>query len=334
VRAVLETLGRGFRSVALNWGLVVLLLAVNLGLALLLAVPLAVQLERDLAHRGASVEMMYGFDHDWWSRWSEEQEGFARTFGPDVLGTGFAFRNVDLLLRGHLPAGLFARRTRADDAPSDDSVVAIDPAVLALGALYLIAQAFLAGGLLGVFRTPQGGWTFRGLVHGCGFYFARILRVSLLALLLAALVFALNAPLSRWLDERARAAVSETTALALGFGRHALLLLALILVHMLSSYAKVIVVREERQSAALALLSSLGFCARHFFAALGQYLAVIALGVLLLKAWAGVDARLTVSGWTSQLLALALLQLLVLGRIALRLGLLAGQLELNRTRGR
>ena len=27
----------------------------------------------------------------------------------------------------------------------------------------LLVQVFLTGGLLGVFRSPQGGWTFRGL---------------------------------------------------------------------------------------------------------------------------------------------------------------------------
>ena len=197
--------------------------------------------------------MMYGFDYDWWAQWSERQQGPPSALSPEILGTGFAFRNLELLLKGALPAGLFARGGRAP----------LDPTILGLGVLYLLLQVFLTGGLLGVFRAPAGGWTVRGLLHGSGFYFGRLFRVSLLALAAAVVVFALNAPFARWIDGLAREAVSERTAIALTLGRHALLLLALVAVHMVSSHAKVLVVREERLSSVLAFLSSLGFCARN-----------------------------------------------------------------------
>jgi hypothetical protein len=327
---MLTALREGFLSVGRNWGLVILVLVTNILFAALLAVPLASQLEADLRHRESSVEMMYGFDYDWWSKWSAAQEGFTRSFSPAVFGTGFAFRDLDLLLDGRLPAGPFAR---GPDKESNGEPP-VDAAVVGLGALYLLVQTFLAGGLLGVFRAPQGGWTFRGLAHGCGFYFARILRVSFVALALAAVVFTLNVPFARWLDGLAREAVSERTAIALTLGRHALLLLVLLFVHMASSFAKVTVVREERRSAVLAFLSSLGFCARNLFAALGQYAVVVVLGLLLLAAFGALDARWGATGWKSQLVVLALFETVLLGRIALRLGLLAGQLELARARGR
>ena len=319
---MLTALGSGFRALGRNWGLVVLVLLANLGFALVLAVPLSLQLEGDLANRGASSAMMYGFDYDWWAEWSKRQGGPSSALVPDILGTGFAFRNLDLLLKGSLPAGLFAG---GDDVP-------LDTTTLGVGALYLLLQVFLAGGLLGVFRAPQGGWTVRGLVHGSGFYFGRLFRVSLLALAAAGVVFAANAPFARWVDGLARETVSERTAIALTLGRHALLLLALVLVHMVSSYAKVLVVCEERLSAVLAFLSSLGFCARHFLAALGQYVVVLALGGALLFLFGALDARLAVVGWKSQLVALVLFQLFVAARIALRLGLLASQVELQRGR--
>jgi len=320
---MLTALGSGFRALGRNWGLVVLVLLANLGFALVLAVPLSLQLEGDLANRGASSAMMYGFDYDWWAEWSKRQGGPSSALAPDILGTGFAFRNLDLLLKGSLPAGLF---TGGDDVP-------LDATTLGVGALYLLLQVFLAGGLLGVFRAPRGGWTARGLVHGSGFYFGRLFRVSFLALAAAGVVFAANAPFARWVDGLAREAVSERTAIALTLGRHALLLLALVLVHMVSSYAKVLVVCEERLSAVLAFLSSLGFCARHFLAAFGQYVVVLALGGALLFLFGALDARLAVVGWRSQLVALVLFQLFVAARIALRLGLLASQVELQRGRG-
>ncbi len=321
---MLSALRDGFRSLARNWGLVVLVLLANVAFALVLAAPLASELDKDLAGLGASGGMMYGFDFDWWAEWSQGQVGPSSAFAPDVLGTGFAFRNLELLLRGALPAGLFAPRGH----------LGVDATVLGLGALYLLLQVFLSGGLLGVFRAPRGGWTVRGLAHGGGFYFGRLFRVSLLALLAAGLLFAANAPFARWVDGLAREAVSGRTAVALTFARYALLLLGLVVVHMVSSYAKVLVVCEERLSAGLALLSGIGFCARNLRSALGQYAAVLVLGVAVLALFGAVDARLAVVGWKTQLVALALFEAFVAARVALRLGLLASQVELHAARGR
>jgi hypothetical protein len=321
---MLSSLASGFRSLARNWGLVVLVLLANLAFALALAVPLSMRLERDLAGRGASRAMMYGFDYDWWSEWSERQVGPSSALSPDLLGTGFAFRNLELLLRGALPAGLFAPGER----------LGVDPTTLGVGALYFLLQVFLAGGLLGVFRAPRGGWTVRGLVHGAGFYFGRLLRVSLLALAAAGVLFAVNAPVARWVDGLAREAVSGRTSIVLVFGRYALLLLGLVLVHVVSSYAKVLVVCEERLSAGLAVLSSLGFCARNLLAVLGQYVVIAALGVVLLALFGALDTPLTVVGWRTQLVALALFEVFVAAKVALRLGLLASQVELHAARGR
>lgn len=314
---MIPSLSAGFRSVLRNPGLVLLVLGTNLLLALLLAVPLAGVLEDSLTHTGASRRMMQGFDFDWWSAFSENATGPASAVAPDLLGTGFALCNLDQLLRGAVPAGLFSR----DGAP--------DASILGAAALYFLLQLFLTGGILGVFRAPAGGWTFRGLVHGSGFYFGRMLRVALVALVLAGLLFAANVPFAKHVDRLAMEAVSERTALALGFGRRVVLLVGLVIVHMLSSHAKVLVVREERLSAIGAFLSSAAFCVRRLPAALGQYGLVGLAGAALLAAFALVDARLAVSGFRTQLLALLLFEAFVVGRISLRLGLLASQLELQ-----
>jgi len=327
--AILGALGEGFAAAWRNRGLAVVVVLVSLGLAAVVAAPLAVSVAHDLEHTGSSVEMMYGFDHGWWKEWSERQTGPSAALGPDLLGVGFAAKNLDLLLRGYLPLGLFTGPREAADS-GNEPAPGIDPVILGLGALYLLAQTFLTGGLLGVFREPAGRWTFRGLVHGSGFYAGRMLRVMLLALLGAGIVFALHAPVARWANAHAREAVSETTALAWSLGHYALLLLALVLVHMVSSFAKVIVVVEERSSALLAVVSSLGFCRRRLGRALGQYAVVAALGALLLLAWGSIDGRFEVTGYKSQILFLALAQVFVLARVGLRLALLAGQVALYR----
>jgi len=307
----------GFRGLLRNPGLIVLVLVLNAAVALVAALPVASLLWQDLSHTGASTRMMYGFDYDWWSRFDHQAKGLAGDLAPDLLGTGFLWRNLDLLLRGAVPAGLFSGFTGTGAV------------VLGLAALYWLLQVFLSGGLLALFRAPAGGWTFRGLVHACGFHFARLLRIALLAVAVAALLFAAWRPLGSWSDHLAREAVSERAALFLVFGRAALLLVALLLLHMVSSYAKVILVCEERRSAVLAMAASLGFCARHLGAVLAQYLAVGLLGAALVLLFALLDGWLEVSGWKTQLLALALFEGFLAARIALRLGLLAGQVELE-----
>jgi hypothetical protein len=99
---------------------------------------------------------------------------------------------------------------------------------------------------------------------------------------------------------------------------------------MLSSYAKVIVAVEERSSAVLAFVSALGFCLRNLRRAAGQYVVVAALAVLLLLVWKALDAGVDTVGYRTQAVTLVLGQAFVLGRIGLRLALLASQVALFR----
>lgn len=320
-------LREGFRRVRRSWGLVAVLLVVNVALAAVLAVPLARTLEKDLAKTEAARGMLYGFDYGWWSQWADAQSGWTSTFAPDIFGHGFAFRNVDLLLKGTLPAALF---TVESDEGEGGREPLVDRMILGFGILYLLVQTFLAGGLLGVLRGEQGTWTVRGLLHGSGFYCGRFLRLAVLALLTDFVVFRLNVPITKWAEHHAHEAVAETTAMAWLLGRHALLLLALLFVNMISGYAKVIVVVEERSSAILAFLSSLAFCFRNVLRTFGHYLAVAGLGLLLLVLWNALDSRWEVSGYKTQIVSLLLAQALVFGRLGLRLMLMGGQIALYR----
>lgn len=330
---MLDAVAQGTSRVARSPGLVSLLLGVNVLSAALLAVPLARTLEMDLRHTDAAGAMTRGFDFPWWSQWSDAQHGWTSSFAPDVFGVGFAFRNVDLLLRGYLPAGLFLApepETERAGGGAGEGKAGVDPVILTLGAAYLLLQTFLAGGVMATLRGPRGGWTVRGLLHGSGFYFGRFLRLTLLVLAVDFVLFGLNVPFARWADHRAREAVSEETAQAWLLGRHALLLLAILWVNMVSGYAKAIVVLEERASAALALVSAVSFALARPLRAFGHYLAVAALGVALLAVWHALDARWEPAGYASQVVTLLLAQALMAGRIALRLVLWAGQIVLLR----
>jgi hypothetical protein len=322
---ILDAARRGLRRAASLWGLVAFLLVLNLATAAVLAVPLADTLRDDLTNRAAAERMLYGFDYPWWSAWGDAHP--QTTFGPDIFGSGFAFKNLDLLLRGYLPAGLFAV---PDPEKPDGGATAIDSTVLALGAAYLVLQVFLSGGVIAALRAPRPEWTVRGLLHGSGFYFGRLLRLAVLMLLVDAVVFALNAPLARWADMQAREAVSERTAIVWMLGRHALLLLALIAVSMVSSYARVLMVLEERSSALLALLSAAALCLGSFLRTFGHVLLMTALAVVGLFLWSVLDRHWETTGYKTQLVTFVLLEGFVFLRLFLRVATLGGQVTLAR----
>jgi hypothetical protein len=305
--------------VSLNPGLAALLWSVNLGLAALLAVPLASALGADLDGSGAAGRMLHGFDWSWWASWRERQTGYAGTLGPAILGIGLGFDNMARLLRGELPLRLFAGNgPGAGEAP-----------VLALGAVYMLAQLYLWGGVLAAVRGG-GRWSLRGLLHGGGFYFPRLLRVALLSLAGAGFVFALHMPLAAWAEERARLAVSESAASTWLIGHHLALAVGLASILTASGYAKVISVVEDRPSAWLAWIGAIGLCARHPLRTTGHSAVLALLGALLLAAWALADGAWDTVGYRSQVVALALGQVLVIGRLALRLAWIAGQVVVYR----
>jgi hypothetical protein len=319
---VLAAARDGFRAVARNWGLVALLVMVNVAVAGALAVPLSSRLEAELQNKDASKAMTFGFDYNWWSEWHDRQHDWPATFGPEIFGIGFAFRNVELLLKGVLPGGILADGDGSDPAES--------ALLLELGALYVLLQVFLTGGILGVLRAPGGGWTVRGLLHGSGFYFGRLLRLALVSLLVLSVLFSLYGPFAAWIDHRAREAVSERTAMILTLGRNALMLLAVLFVSMVNGYAKAMIAVEERASAILAWFSALAFCLRRFLRVAAHYALFVAAGVVLLVLWRLVDGAWTTTGYKTQLVTLLLMEAFVFGRVFLRLALLGGQVEIYR----
>jgi hypothetical protein len=325
MRKAARAVAGGLRRVRRSWGLCVLLLAVNLSTALILAVPLGGTLARDFHERPSGPAMMRGFDYPWWSHWSDTRSGWHTTLGPALLGNGFALKTLDLLLKGQLPAGLFAMR----DAEGK-RVLLLDPLLLGVAAAYMLVQVFLAGGVLSVLRQAQGRWTVRGVLHGAGFYCGRFLRVWALMMVAAAILFAVYGPLARWADGRAREAVSEAAAAAWLLARHAAILGALVFLHLVGTYARVITVLEERSSAALAVLSGLAFAFTHLLATVAVAGGMAILWVLVLALWQIFDQAWATTGYRTQLVTLLAMQAVVLARIALRVALAGSLMDLYR----
>jgi hypothetical protein len=308
---MVDAIRAGFRALGRNWGLALLLLVLNVLTAALLAGPMLNALEQAL---GSTDTWLGRFDDPWWSK---ALSAGAAAFGPDIFGIGGSpFENLELSLKGYYSSVLFvaARST-------------VSPAAVFLGIFYGVVQVFLTGGVVAVFRRG-GAWTPRALLLGSGFYFGRLMRVTLLALALDCAIVGLDVSLAAWVDEQARNSVSVPGAIAWQMGRYALLFAGLLFVNLVSSYARIIVVVEERLSAVLAFLSSLSFCLGNLLHTAGHYLVMALMSIGLTAIWALAGRQWPATGDAILAVGLLLAEGLVLGRIALCLALMGGQVAL------
>jgi len=318
---MIRAITQGLRRASTRLPLVFFLLLVNLGFAALLAFPMASRLRSDLRNRDAARGMLYGFDTAWWEQWRSSRSGFFSSLSPDILGAGFAFKNAEFALKGELPLRLFA-------SPAGEDPERLDPAILVLAFGYLVVQAFLSGGVLKVLRSGSGAFHLRAFLHSSGFYFSRVVGIGLVALAFFAVVFLLERPLARLVSAGAQDLSSEAGALALSLAGQGALLLALFAVQTISSLAKVFLMVEDRSSALLAFVSSLGFCLRHPFRTAGVVVAFLGLGAGLLAIFLLADGAMEVTGYRSQIAAFGLFQAFLFGCIFLRVCLFSGLMAL------
>jgi hypothetical protein len=256
-------------------------------------------------------DLRRGFDTGWFGEFQHDSTGLARTFAPTVTGAGAFYGNLE----GWLTGGLFRRF----------------PGLVALGTAYAIVWAFLLGGVIERFADPRGKHSARRLLQSGGAFFFRFLRLALLSGALYFLVYLFKYHLMEWLAEAQRDLTSERVALLGSLLAYAVVALLLVLVHVIFAYAKIAIVTEERRSVLVAAFRGLGFVVFHPLRAFGLYFAVAVLSAVLLLLWSLVAPGVGQSSTTAVLLAFIASQVFLVVRLGLRLGLLAGEVELYRS---
>lgn len=294
--AFLEGWRRVFRAPAITLGVLATLF--------LLALPLGLALRGMLAeHLGSSVvseRAASGWDAGWAAEFGAQAQGLGRTFTHEILGFGSTISIV---------GGFF------DAKP-------LPPVVAGAAAAFAVLWTFLSGGILDRFARARPVRT-AAFFAACGVYFWRFLRV---AVVVGAAYWALFAWLHPFLfgtlwDRWTQDLTSERTAAILRGGLYGAFALSLALVSIVSDYAKVRAVVEDRRSMLGALGASMRFLRRRAFRAFGLYLLSAVASFLIMRLWFTAAPAAS----DSVMVAFLLTQLYLLARVWAKLAWMASE---------
>jgi hypothetical protein len=248
-------------------------------------------------------------DYDWYTLFTDRETGFASTFSPWVRGVGPFARTLERLLDGEL--------TR------------LPGVIVSLGVLYILLNSFLLAAAVGSLALDPQGTSFREFFRNGGMFFGRFFRLAVLAILTFWLVGSwIVEPLSDLGEKLTNAALTDRGAFYWNLTRYLIVLVIFLLLNMLFDYAKIKIALEDRTSALVAFLSALKFCAAHFLISFGFYLLIVALGLVWVVLYAGIEWLLPQQGWLTILLAAIVQQLYMLGRLTVKLLFYSGQMQL------
>jgi len=296
VGAFLDGWRRVLGAPALTAG--VLLVTIVTALPLTLAVRSAV-----VSQLGSSLtaeRLLDEWDVEWAGEFSQQAQGVAATLTHEILGFGGTLAAV---------SGAF------DGLPGH-------PALAIAGAIYVALWIFLSGGILDRLARGRPIRT-SAFFAACGTYFVRFLRLSVLTgLLYAAALGWLHPFLFKTLwNDWTRDLTREPRAWLLRVGLYAVFATAVMLISVISDFAKVRAVVEDRRSMIGAFVSALRFARRRPWRVIGLYLLNVLAALGLGGVWFLADPPVAWPPW----LAFAAAQAYIAARIAAKLAFMASE---------
>jgi hypothetical protein len=288
-------------------------------LTLVAALPLTVAMEEsmrtDIGSSQVQQDLRGGLDMGWLEEFHYRNEGLARLLTPGRVGPVMAWENLELWLSGDW---LLENRHLA-----------------ATGVFFLVLWILIQGGVIGQLSQPDSRFQIGSFLASSGTFFLRFIRIAAIAGFayygVYRLAFWLFPAIERW----TRDVTVEKTALGFHLVGAGLIVLLMTLVHLISEYAKIATVQEDRRSAILAMVHSLVQVVRHplqSFGLMGLFFLALAVGQWLLYLVLP-DARN--ASVQAVILAFFIGQIYLLARAALRLARFSAEIRIyNQWRAR
>lgn len=303
----LTAIGNGLTRLFRVKRIVVWLWLANVLFTLPLVALVAAGIASSIRWSRAGESLLEGLDLVWHTEYRRATDGVADTLEPSQVGVGAFLDNLELWFSG----GIFK----------------LEPGLVAAGCVYGVLWALLLGGALAYLQSGDRP-TLRGFMGFGGEFFGRFVRV---ALVMAGLYYALFR-CSKWLFGRVEQATRDVTVEKTVLGYYLVVatgvVLSLVVLRMISDYAKTAIVMEDRRSALLAVLRGARFIVGKPFRALALVAIVGLVGLALLYGYHLVAPGTGQASWAGVAYALLIGQLFLIARLGLRLTLLGSQLDL------
>ena len=279
----------------------------NLLFALPLAAVVADSVRRSIGASRVGEELLEGLDLVWHSEYQASTDGIGGSLSPSQVGVGAFLDNLELWFGGEL--------------------FALDPGLVAAGCLYALLWALLLGGTLVYLQSGERP-TVRAFFGFGGEFFLRFVRLTVILAGAYYSIYRFSGWLFRRIEYQVRDVTVEKTVLIYYLAAAVLVIAMLALVRMISDYAKVAMIVEDRRSALLAAWRGLRFVLGQPFRTSGLVLLVAAAGAAVLGVYSWVSPGVGQSSWLTVVAAFLVGQFFLIVRLGLRLTLLGGEIEL------
>jgi len=308
---IFKALRTGIKRVNKNKKMWFFLLAVNILVALVLTFPLYSALKTSIGDSLMGDRLTKGFDYRWYDefRYKFRDSDFITYISPTLVGSGAFFSNVDSLVTGRF--------------------FQFSPTILVLMAVYALLNILFAGGILGVFRSPEEKFTIKGFFSFGGTYFNRFFRLFIISGILYGILYFLFVPyISGIINLVGETAASERVAMVLGIIFAVVMFFLLFLVNMIFDYAKIRTVVGDGRSMIVQTGKAIGFVFKNFGRTMGLYYFIGVLGIVFMVIYGVVEPQISQVTPLLVLLAFVWQQVYMLARIWVRLTFFSSQLNL------
>lgn len=200
--------------------------------------------------------------------------------------------------------------------------------LLVVGVLYLVVNVLFAGGIIEVFAAEDSRFSMRRFFSGAAAHFWRFVRLWLVSLIAYGIVFTVYALVMMRIDSADDLAATEAPGAIRKWVATAALLLLLAVVNMTFDYARIGAVLNERRQMFRETFKAARFTFRHFARALGLYLVIAIIGLVVFWLVALLRNSVAQTSVVAVIVAFILGQLAIASRMWTRLAFYAGEVDL------
>ncbi|MGB2867065.1 MAG: hypothetical protein WBD36_01320 [Bacteroidota bacterium] len=195
----------------------------------------------------------------------------------------------------------------------------------------MVLNVFFAGGVI---ASVEGqSFSFASFFESCGAYISRFFRLFLIfGILLVLVSFVMFFVLGILHSSLTENDVTEVPSIKLTIAFVFVFFIPVLIVLMMSDYAKIVTVLDDRKSMLKTAWQSMGFVVRHFLSTFGLQLSLVVISVVLIAGyWLLSDHLTMISGW-GIFAGFVFQQVFVAARVWTRILTFASELDLYRTK--